>query len=319
MSHLNSALFTGSVRHRRYHPIINNIEYQAFMVWLNLDEADEVFQRNFFWGLSRWALARFKRDDFFTLRNFVSTLPKHSAMHLKDHVCTAFERETGCRPHTICMMTNLRYFGYSINPVTFYYAYDKNEKLIGILAEITNTPWDERFHYTLVCNKGVCHADTGCISGASARGILPVHIHTKSSNKTNNKNDVSTRRFRFEFDKVFHVSPFNPLNMKYIWSMPEIKDECFIHMQTLNQASDLNSRLDFDASMTMQRQPLTSQSMSLALLQYPFMTFKVVWGIYSNALRLWLKKSPFYDHPENNPEQELQNNIQKSMQSEQPK
>lgn len=300
MSHVNSALFTGTVRHRRFHPVDNHLEYRAFMVWLNLDDVDDVLSRTTLWGMQRWALARFCREDYFTLKDHKSAHPSNSIQDLKDHVCSAFERESGHRPQTICMMTNLRYFGFLINPVTFYYAYDAQENLLGILSEITNTPWDERFHYTLLASKRA--ADVG-----NRRGIAAEHIHTKSDG------DRHTR-YRYVFDKVFHVSPFNPLNMTYVWSMPEITTQCFIHMQTFNhevphtdsdkseQAPQMRKgRLDFDATMVMQRHALNAATMRKALLQYPFMTLKVMWGIYSNAMRLWFKKSPFYDHPKNDP------------------
>lgn len=288
MKSTQSALFVGDVRHRRFHPVSHELNYQAFMVWLNLDEVDDVLQRSSLWATRFVSPARFKREDYFVCddQNVEDT-----AENLKQHVIHAFKKETGLDVSTVCMMTNLRYFGYLINPVTFYYAYAADGTHLGILSEITNTPWNERFHYTLLSQTAGLNTASSSDRAEKFTGIKPEHTQ---------QHEDGHLRHRYRFNKVFHVSPFNPMDMTYIWSMPEVTDTCLIHMQTMNQG-----RLDFDATMTMERKPLTASSMRQVLITYPFMTMKIFWGIYSNAARLWLKKSPFYDHPENDPEQDL--------------
>jgi DUF1365 family protein len=54
----------------------------------------------------------------------------------------------------------------------------------------------------------------------------------------------------------------------------------------------------FDASLALERQPLSRQALTRYLLKYPVMTGKVVVLIYWQALRLLLKKTPFFTHPD---------------------
>ncbi len=50
----------------------------------------------------------------------------------------------------IRLLTHLRYFGYCFNPVSFYYCFDaRRDRVETIVAEITNTPWNERHAYVL--------------------------------------------------------------------------------------------------------------------------------------------------------------------------
>ena len=50
----------------------------------------------------------------------------------------------------IALLTNFRYFGFRMNPVSFYYCFDAaGENVETVVAEVSNTPWNERHCYVL--------------------------------------------------------------------------------------------------------------------------------------------------------------------------
>ena len=53
-----------------------------------------------------------------------------------------------------------------------------------------------------------------------------------------------------------------------------------------------------DATLALKRREISASAMAGILLQHPWMTAKVAVSIYWQALKLWLKRNPFYDHPE---------------------
>ena len=53
----------------------------------------------------------------------------------------------------------------------------------------------------------------------------------------------------------------------------------------------------FDASLALQRREISGRSLTRVLLQYPVLTGKVITMIYWQALRLILKRTPFFTHP----------------------
>ena len=138
---MNTCLYEGWVRHRRFQPRYHGFRYRLAMLLLDLDELDQAFAGRWLWSARRFALARFRREDHFG----DPELPL--AVCIRDLV----EKNTGRRPRgPIRLLTNLRYFGYCFNPISIYYCFDAaGQRVETIVAEVTNTPWGERCCYVL--------------------------------------------------------------------------------------------------------------------------------------------------------------------------
>lgn len=169
------------------------------------------------------------------------------------------EERTGRRPDgPIRLLTHLAYYGWCFNPVSFYYCFDAADSRVDfVVAEVANTPWLERHCYVL-----------------------------------DRRESLSLDSFRQRTKKVFHVSPFMDMDQEYAWFLREPGGSLSVHME--NHA--MGERL-FDATMSLSRVEITGASLASALARWPFMTLSVVCGIHWEALKLWLKGAPVYDHP----------------------
>jgi len=143
---MQSALYTGWVRHRRLGPRAHAFRYPLFMALLDLGELREAFRGRWLWGVERRAFVSFRRADHFG----DPTRP------LDDCVRELVERETGQRPAgPVRLLTHLRFAGYVFNPVSFFYCYAADgEALEAVVAEVNNTPWGERHCYVLPAATG---------------------------------------------------------------------------------------------------------------------------------------------------------------------
>ena len=160
----------------------------------------------------------------------------------------------------IRILTHLRYFGYGFNPVSFYYCFDEQDQNIKVIvAEVNNTPWGEQFCY-----------------------VLPVDA--KKDNPAH---------YSFNLKKEFHVSPFNPMNHDYNWRFSKKDNHLAVHMENWLEGNKV-----FDATLSLQAMDINSRSLSRALIQFPLMTAKVSFSIYYQAIKLWLKRTPLYTHPD---------------------
>ena len=180
---------------------------------------------------------------------------------LEQAVADLVEDRLGSRPNgPIRLLTHLRYYGHCFNPASFYYCYDPaDQRVETIVVEIHNTPWGERHCYVLGPDQ--------------------------------NEHPITNWR-RHRFAKAFHVSPFIDIDIQYDWRFLVPGESLRVHMIDYEKGEKL-----FDASLALQRKPLSRQALTRYLLRYPVMTGKVVVLIYWQALRLLLKKTPFFTHP----------------------
>lgn len=183
-----------------------------------------------------------------------------TSVTLDESIRNLVEQKTGTRPAgPIRLLTHLRYFGYIFNPVSFYYCFDQDgSTLRTIVAEVHNTPWNEQHCY-----------------------VLPA-----------GENIGTPQRWRFQFAKDFHVSPFMQMEIDYDWWFGIPGRKLPVHMVNFSEG-----RRVFDATMELERRPITGASLARTLLAFPWMTGKVIMAIYYQALRLWLKRTPFHSHP----------------------
>ena len=188
-----------------------------------------------------------------------------STKPLKDEISTLVKTATGNAIRgDIRLLTNMRYFGHCFNPVSFYYCFEAdNQTLQAIVSHITNTPWGEDYAYV----HDLCNANYQ--EKLTKNGV----IHA------------------FKLEKNFHVSPFMPMNIQYDWAFKLEQNQLFIHMKNLQHQIEI-----FSATLALQKSELSEKSLNRLLIKYPLMTVKVVAAIYWNALKLYLKRIPFYAH-----------------------
>jgi DUF1365 family protein len=141
---VESCIYEGLVRHRRWQPIEHAFEFRLFMMYLDLEELPRVFRGRWLWSHSRPSLARFRRSDHLGDPN----------VPLERAVRDIVEKRCGRRPcGPIRLLTHLRYLGYVMNPVSFYYCFGPDGRgLDAVVAEVNNTPWNERHVYVLTAD-----------------------------------------------------------------------------------------------------------------------------------------------------------------------
>ncbi|USD64367.1 DUF1365 domain-containing protein [Vibrio sp. SCSIO 43136] len=220
---MNSCIMSGDVFHQRFVPIKHKINYRLFMPLLDLDEIESLQKQWVGFGQRWWHWARFRRADYLGKTGSLKLALQDKLFELTG------ERLTG----KVLALCHLRYFGLYFSPVNFYYLYDHHDQFKYLIAEVSNTPWNERHYYAVNADKGVDDCNW---------------IHPKQ----------------------FHVSPFNPMEQKYRWHFAEPSEQLTLKLDVIAQGKEFTAGVAFTKQpitrFSMMKQLTSTPVMSLKIL-----------------------------------------------------
>lgn len=165
------------------------------------------------------------------------------------------------RVQVVC---NLRVLGHVFDPVSWWFCHEPDGTLAFVVAEVNNT-FGESHSYLL---DDLEVAVDGTVRAAA--------------------------------DKVFHVSPFLPVDghrYRFTFRPPTAtgaptRERVLVHMDV----DDADGKL-FDATQDERRVALTAGNLRRALRRYPLVTLRTVYLIHRQALTLWRKRVAFHPKP----------------------
>ncbi len=163
----------------------------------------------------------------------------------------------------IVLQGHPRVLGYVFNPVSFWFCHDRAGALRAVLAEVSNT-FGERHLYL------VAHPDR--------RAIAPTDW--------------------LQADKMFHVSPFLPVQgfYRFRFRLEADRVRADIHYDDAPTGEERAPMLV--TYVDGERHDLSSGPVLRALLRHPAMTLAVIGLIHYQAIKIWLKKARFYRKPD---------------------
>jgi len=161
---------------------------------------------------------------------------------------------TGGRVLLLCYP---RLLGYTFNPLSAYFCYRADGELALVIYEVRNTFGD-------------IHAY-----------VLPIK-----------PGELSAAGIRQQQDKLFYVSPFIEMAMRYHFRVSPPGQTVKLRILETDREGPLLA-----ATFSGRRRALTTTALLRSFFALPLVTFKIVAAIHWEALRLWLKGARLMPRP----------------------
>ena len=141
---INSYIYNGTVIHKRFKPQEHYFKYKVFSLLIDLTELEELDKKISFFSLNRFNLVSFYERDHGERDG--SSLADWVKQNLKINNITVENIK-------IKLLCYPRILGYVFNPLSVFFIYDKDERLISILYEVKNTFGEQHTYVFKVQNE----------------------------------------------------------------------------------------------------------------------------------------------------------------------
>lgn len=165
---MSSLLYVGQVMHARKKPVEYKFNYGTLSIKVDIDTIEQEASQLRWLSLNKFNLVGLNYKDH----------GSRDGKPWRQWVNEFLALYGIAEPARVELLCYPRILGYSFNPLSMWYAYDKNNQLIAVIGEVSNT-FKKWHHYVL-----------------------------KSP-------DTSTDTIEAVADKVFHVSPFIDMDARY--------------------------------------------------------------------------------------------------------
>jgi uncharacterized protein len=266
---MNSRLYECHVMHARFLPGPHRFLYRIFMLSVDLDELPSLDRKLRLFSFNGANLYSLRESDFLptseTLHN--ASAPSETSSHpasasaaapasLKARVL-AYLAARGVDLGSggrVELVTLPRILGYRFNPVSFYFCHDHTGACVAAIVEVTNT----------------FHEMKPFFLGPQTRG-------------------QPASAFQLRTPKNFYVSPYSDVDVDFDFTLRIPAEKLSVQIDDYAGADrTLTSTLSGPA------RPLTDAALALFLVKYPLLTVRVIALIHWHALRLHLKKIPWF-------------------------
>lgn len=270
--------------HARFAPHRHQFSYRIFLLAVDLDEVASLPQRVGLFSFNRRNVYSFRDRDYLPIDEPVyppptatesaapvlavaptpstarvnaltKTAPFHSPADLKTRVLTlASKHGTDLTGGRVILLTLPRVFGYLFNPVSFYFCYDRQGTPAAVIAEVTNT----------------------------FREVKPYFLGAPTR-------DARTGAFRLRVPKHFYVSPFSDVDVAFDFNLRIPGNRLALQIDDYTEGART-----LTTTLTGNRRELTTARLAWYTLKYPLITVRVIALIHWHALRLWMKRVPWF-------------------------
>ena len=93
--------------------------------------------------------------------------------------------------------------------------------------------------------------------------------------------------------KQLHVSPFWGMDHDYEWFFSQPEDSLNVKMKNFKDGEKV-----FNVSLNLKRRAFSNVGLIKAISRFPFITLMVVYRIHWQAFMLYIKRAPFFTHPD---------------------